>query len=238
MLESLKVRVTYWPEDEKTVTKVIASLGQAVPATALWGEFEASIDLHILPDHESLARATKRYGYPWLRAWARYDEILLQSPRTFDLFERGAANLTELMVHELTHCLMYQRAASKENWRQADRTIPIWFREGMASFTAEQGHRRLSEAHLAEWRIDTGTDPISEADRLYKDKPEVVYAAAHWAFTHLMERYGTGIAVIVLELIRNGSDFPEAFRKATGIPEHEFTEGFLSRLDRYDQTGR
>ena len=48
--------------------------------------------------------------------------------------ERSIAALNELLTHELTHCVMYQRAGTDLNWSL--KGIPLWFREGMASVTA------------------------------------------------------------------------------------------------------
>src|SRR6185295_2154512 len=49
------------------------------------------------------------------------------------------ADVDELMLHELTHCVMYQRSASAADWSR--KRIPLWFREGMASVTASQSYR-------------------------------------------------------------------------------------------------
>ena len=51
------------------------------------------------------------------------------------------------MLHELTHALMYQAAADQGGWRQ--KKIPAWFREGMATYTAEQGYRWPTLEQLA-----------------------------------------------------------------------------------------
>jgi hypothetical protein len=230
-LAGARVVVAYGPEDAETVEKVVAAVTESLPRIAVWGTLEVPVEVRIYPDHEALEIAVGRRGYSWLRAWARYDEILLQSPRTFDLFERGAANLAELLTHELTHCLMYQQAASREAWRAQDRTIPIWFREGMASYTARQGHRRLSEGRLSDWRARTGKNPLADASGLYQNEPEIAYAAAHWAFAFLVERYGADSVRKILRTMRSGHTFPEAFVDVLGIRRETFEAEYVRYLD-------
>ncbi len=224
-------RVHFGPADEDIVEPVLDALLTAAPRVAVWGAFERPIEIRIYPTHEELEIAVGRRNYPWLRAWARYDEILLRSPRTFDLFERGSANLIELFTHELTHCLMYQRSAPKELWQAVDRTIPIWFREGMASYTARQGHRRLSEARLAEWRERTSRDPLGEAKALYQGDPSIAYAAAHWAFAFLVERYGAQRIRDLMDTMREGRSFGEAFTLIIGMEPKVFEQEYLRYLD-------
>lgn len=230
-VEPFEFEVVFGAGDEESADDVFSALERAVPHLVVWGEPKTAVKVHILPTHEALGRAVGRRNYSWLRAWARYDEIFLQSPRTFDSFERGLGNLTELLTHELTHCLMYQRAAPKESWRLADRTIPIWFREGMASYTARQGHRRISEARLAEWRERTERDPLGEAASLYRSSPEIAYAAAHWAFAFLVERYGAQSIRDIMDSMREGHDFSEAFREVVGLTDRSFSKEFLRYLD-------
>ena len=77
------------------------------------------------------------------RAWAFADQVLLQSPRTWNPV--GGADddeLAELIAHEVTHALMYQLMQPGDDPSWAVEEPPLWFREGMASVTAGQGHRR------------------------------------------------------------------------------------------------
>ena len=57
--------------------------------------------------------------------------------------------VAELLTHELTHCLMYQRSATADSWPY--KGIPLWFREGMASVTAHQGYRRPHDEDIARY---------------------------------------------------------------------------------------
>ena len=226
-------RVHYLPEDAREVEEIGRALATAATRIAPWGAFTAPVDVKVYPDHASLERALRRYDYPWLRAWARYDDVFLQSPRSWGLFRDGPASVAELLTHELTHCLMYQLAAHRSSWLERDGTIPIWFREGMASWTAQQGRKRMSEAALAGWIHQTGRDPIREARDLYQHASGPVYAAAHWAFTFLVESYGVARVRAILAAMRLGADFDAAFRARMGLTRQDFE----ARFTRYLATG-
>ena len=222
--------IEYTSADAGTVAHLEKALSTAIPRIHAWGSFTTPVTIRVYPTHADLEIAVHRYHYPWLRAWARYDEIFLQSPRSFGLFEGGADNLAELLTHELTHCLMYQLAADASDWRQKDFQIPIWFREGMASWTAQQGHRRMSEARLADWIRTTHENPVTDAPSLYQHESEAVYGAAHWAFAFLVERYGAPAIRRLLAAMKLGASFDTAFQHAIGLERHAFESEFLRYL--------
>lgn len=213
------------PVDAPTVRDVEEALANSLPRLERWGGFEAPIRLRIHPTHEALEAAVSRFDYPWLRAWAKYDSIDLQSPRTWGALGGGKAALVELLTHELTHCLMYQRSATAEDWPR--KGIPLWFREGMASVTAEQGYRRPTEEDL--WRYldaNPGKDPVGEGNRLYQAEADVVYGAAHRAFAFLVERYGDESVLQLMDAMRRGLRFPAAFEEVVGMEAEAFTREF------------
>lgn len=229
--DAISVRIEYLPVDEEVVPRVEEALETAAHRVSRWATFEAPVVVRLYPTHRALEEAVGRIDYPWLRAWARYDEIFLQSPRTYGPFEGGQRNLAELLTHELTHCLMYQRAGNRSNWLWKDRQIPIWFREGMASWTAEQGHRRMSEASLSAWIEERRLDPIGQAADLYQREAEAVYSAGHWAFTFLVDRYGAGAVRRLLTAQKDGASFDDAFQAAVGLSRRDFEAEFLRYLE-------
>lgn len=225
-----RFRIEYLALDTEAAQQVEKALRQAARRVRPWGDFSDPVVVRLYPSHAALEEAVHRIGYPWLRAWARYDEIFLQSPRTYGPFEGGLRNLAELLTHELTHCLMYQQAGTRSNWLWRDRQIPIWFREGMASWTAQQGRRRMSEARLTEWMLRSGHDPLREAPALYQKEAEAVYAAAHWAFTFLVERYGAGAVRGLLDRMQRGGSFDGAFEAEMGLSLPAFEAEFVRYL--------
>lgn len=242
-----RVRVVYWPEDAPSARQVAGALQVALPRTARWGGLVEPVTITIHPTHAALEEAVRRPGYDWLRAWARYATIDLQAPSTWSW--RGASDrrLEEVLTHELTHCVMYQRAGTDLNWSL--KGIPLWFREGMASHTAAQGYRRgtLEDlwrfyqlglpgagdgepepgavARAARGRAAEG-DPLAEPEQLYQDRSDVVYGAAHHAFAFLLARYGEAAVHDLLGRMHGGASFARAFRETYGIGEAELVSDF------------
>jgi hypothetical protein len=179
------------------------ALPAALPLAERFGAIRAPVALTIHPTHASLEAAAGRSGYGWLRAWARSDSIALQSIRTWSTGEITDDELHTLLVHELTHCAMYQAIGA-----QGGRRIPIWFREGMAAFTSGE---RFAPPRGG---------PVGPAT--YRDDAPRVYVHAERAFRTLVEWTGDAPIRRVLTLLRDGAPFAEAFRAAVGIEVEEF----------------
>jgi hypothetical protein len=110
---------------------------------------------------------------------------------------------------------------------------PLWFREGMASVTAEQGHRRLSSEDLGRWiAAHPGTDLLHPTPELYRVEKEAVYGAAHRAFDLLVRLAGDQAVRDVLRGVRTGARFADSFKNSTGhaLPDFE-REAVRSRFD-------
>jgi hypothetical protein len=208
---SFELRYTSYDEGE--VAQMQAALLAAAAPLARWGTFEQSIAIRIYPDHDSLEAAVHREGYPWLRAWAFADRIFLQSPRSWNdpSAITVAAELRELLAHELTHALMYQLLGGAPE-------PPLWFREGMASVTAGQGHRRPTAEELSRWiAAHPGEDLLEPAPEVYRTEKEAVYGAAHRAFELFLALAGDEGVRELLLLTRGGAPFADAFVTVTGV---------------------
>jgi hypothetical protein len=181
-----------------------------------WGRFRHGVTVRILPDHGALEALVGVRGYPWLRAWAFGEQILLQSPRSWS-DAAGGDEVAELLAHELTHALMYQLLQPVEGGFPEE--PPLWFREGMASVTAGQGHRRLGLDELRKWQSAHPDKDVLRPDaELYRTEKEAVYAAAHRAFELLVALRGDQAVRDVLRGVRSGARFEDAFAAATGHP--------------------
>ncbi len=222
----------YWPEDAETAEQVKGALQRAVPAAARWGKLSAPVLVTIHPTHQALETAVHREGYGWLRAWARYASVDLQSPRTWSFGRASDAEVAQLLAHELTHCVMYQSAASEWTW--SNRGIPLWFREGMASVTAGQEHKRARPEAIWRFYADKAArdaarpagDPLTEPEPLYQSESELVYGTAHRAFRFLLDRYGEERIRLLIAGMGEGKGFREAFHQAMGIPLQAFEGDF------------
>jgi hypothetical protein len=244
-VEGAHFRVAWSPGDERGARAVTRAVEAAAPRIARWGALLRRVTITVHPDHEALEAAAQRHGYAWLRAWARYDTIDIQSPRTWSLFGASARKLEELLTHELTHCAMYQLAGDDLSWMYKE--IPRWFSEGIATYTAGQGYRfpdaealwRFYEKRLpgsgfgepgrgrtAPNPVAFHGDPIVDSDPIYQEQSEIVYGAAHLAAEFLIRRYGEERVRVILRLMGAGARFPAAFKEAIGITDAEFAADF------------
>jgi hypothetical protein len=218
------------PEDGASERLVAEALAVAVPKVERWGRFAAPVSVRIHPSHDALEQAVRRIDYPWLRAWARFDTIDIQSPRTWSMLGASRGQVVELVTHELTHILMYQRIGTASDWMR--KAIPLWFREGMASVTSQQGYRRPGLPEVRRWlREHPHMDPIGDADRLYRTENDIVYGASHRAFEKLEERFGEVAIGALMDRMHAGETFERAFTASFGVPPHVFTADFLGRIE-------
>lgn len=226
VVDGAAFQLTYDAVDTKSARDVSEALKVAVPRIQRWGKFRAPMRVRIHPTHEALEAAVRRYDYPWLRAWARYDSIDVQSPRTWSLLGAQPQHIVELLTHEITHCLMYQSVATETDW--ARKSIPLWFREGMASVTASQGYRRPTEEELWRYlRTHPEKDPLTDGEAMQQFEQDIVYGASHRAFEHILSRWGDDAVKATMQAMMSGLEFPAAFLQVTGTTASEFAKGYI-----------
>lgn len=222
-------RVEYAARDEASVGMVRTAIEQADARLARWGRFQEPVTVRIHPDHRALEKAALGSRYDWLRAWARYNGVDVQDPDSWHPVRATQQDLNETLLHELTHTLMYQLATDQGGWRQ--KKIPAWFREGMASYTAEQAYRWPTLEALAQ-TLEENPDwePLLRPEPLYAKQMPVAYGAAHHAFTFLVNRYGEDAVRSLLTEMSRGPDFPVAFTATIGLPPENFLRDFARYL--------
>ena len=216
-------------EDAGELPRLAPLALEALGPLERWGGLKFPTRIVVLPNHEALETRTKHSGFGWLRAWARFDVVYLQSPRSWGF---GASpslpELRDLLTHELAHCAMYQELSDGSDW--AHKEIPLWFREGFASWTSKQGGKRLTPEALAlTLRARRDLDPLGNAEALYRADEPVVYAAAHWAFAAL-EQLGDDKILALLATVRRGWSFPVAFAQVYGEDSATFEARTLTAL--------
>ncbi len=217
-------------------TAVLGPLGsgllEAAGLIARWGSLRGTVRVEVLPDHAALELAVGKPGHAWLRGWSYGDRVLLQSPRTWESGKAEPEALLELLTHELTHSLMYQLLEPDDLADGAALVLgeepPLWFREGMASVTADQGKKRLTPGELREWlSAHPGKNPLDPDAELVRTEKEAVYGAAHRAFERLLELGGDQAVRDVLRGMRSGARFTDAFAAATGKQAGDFERAAL-----------
>lgn len=204
--------------------RVQKALEHAAPRLERWGSLPKSVTVKIAPTHELLERAVGRRGYDWLRAWSTYGELIVQSPATW---AGNELDVDELIVHELTHCLLFQRSGTASNW--ANKQIPLWFREGMATVTAEQGLRFPSLEDLADWLDRNPTlDVFGDAEALSKDWYAQIYGLAFHAMRFFLRAHRDQAVIDTMALMGGGDDFEGAFTRTVNVTPSRFQSDFLN----------
>ena len=214
----------YAATDADAAHQVQLAIERAAPRLVLWGHLRQPVTVLVEPSHDALERAVDRRGFDWLRAWARYRQVWVQSPATWGILRSDQQDVDELLLHELTHCVMYQLAASEDDWSR--KGIPLWFREGMASYTAKQGYRRGTLVQLASWYRSHKEDPIVDAESLYQAQADVVYGDAHQAFSYFVEQHGIDTVQRLLQAMQAGATFDAAFVQTAGVSRRDFERQF------------
>lgn len=208
------------------VDRIRSTLITAMHRTARWGGLRRQLNVYVLPDHESLEKAVGSTGLDWLRAWATYDEILLQAPSTW---ASDTKIFSSLVTHELTHCLLFQRSGGRESWKA--RQIPWWFREGMAVWTAEEGADYPTWEDTAAWLArhrERGAFWEDEASAF--EEHLMAYGIAYQAFGFLVRRYRQDAVLGIMSSMESGHSFADAFVAAVGLTPIQFQRDFENFL--------
>ena len=218
-------RIEYASRDERDAARIQQAVVEALPRLERWGTLREPVSIKVMPDHEALEDAVRQHELDWLRAWSRYDELYIQAPSTWGLAGATQPQINELLLHELTHSLMYQLASDRLGWSR--KQIPLWFREGMASYTADQSYRWVSLEEIARHleRVP-GSDPVRKPGDLYREDSNLVYGVAHHAFAFLVRRYGEDSVRGLLSEMKGGKEFPKAFESVIGLPPDAFVRDF------------
>lgn len=214
--------------DAASFDAVVVAVRKGEAALSRWGHFKEPVRVNVLPDRQTFDAAVGEGGFPGRRGFARYDDVFLLSPENWSALGARQAEVEELVLHELTHCLMYQRAGSRTQWRR--KGIPLWFREGMASYIAHQAYR---------WKapdikpLSPDASPFAEAEEVAGGDVRRAYGLAHYAFQALVNRRGEDGVRALLRAMERGVDFPGAFEEVYGLPPRAFTRALETSLDRH-----
>jgi len=220
-LPGVPITIRYQPADRSTLPLIKESIMQALPRVPRWGRPIHPVTVIVCPDHDSLERAVQRHGYRWLKAWATEETIYLQSPRSWLVLSRK--RFLALVTHELTHVVHYQTAGLRAS--RSTKNDPLWFREGLASYTAGQGSRRYSRKTLRQkLRTHPSFNPLSPTKKEIQKNQQLVYSAAHHLVTFLIEKFGEGKIRKLLRHIAEGNSFDQAFEKTYGTSSRKMEQ--------------
>lgn len=213
---------------------------EAAKVLTRWGGLVEPVRITVVNSHWELEEAVGR-PLRGISAWARRNQVLLWDPRWWPVppsaehdpvlaAQIRRVQVTGLLEHELTHCLMFQRAGGPP--ADPGNRIPFWFREGMAAVTAGEGAQWPPPESLAQWvAARPGIDLLGDAQALARTDPAVAYGAAYHGFDFLVRRYGDATVLRILDRMRELGGFPQAFQDAVGISVAAFETDFRRWLE-------
>jgi Peptidase MA superfamily len=214
---------------EKTAADAMALesvLNEASTAAERFAKLSKPVTLSVVDSHQHLEAAVGRYGYPWLRAWAYAETIVVQAPSTWH--EQGAsrAEMVELLTHELTHCALFQQLGETQS-----RQVPLWFREGLATVTAGQGARYMTLFELADAVSAAGAKDYFQSDDTTAQRDfDATYAFAHHAVNFLLRRGDEARIKDLIVSMARGASFEAAFLSAMPFSLGAFQRNFVNYL--------
>lgn len=221
--------------DEQMSELLQGAVPQAAEALARWGHLEQPVRITVVWNHSALEDRVGR-RLPGMSAWARRTQVLLENPRRWPLppgleqdpqleMHIRRVQVTSLLRHELTHSLMFQLAGLPPS--DPEDRIPFWFREGMATVTANEFSQWPPPLTLAQW-LDFHPEAklLPDAATLVRTDGAIAYGGALHGFNFLVRRYGDAAVLRVLERMRTGQRFPDAFQTALGVTPEAFANDF------------
>lgn len=172
----------------------------------------------VAPESSELARRTPT----WISGYAQSaDGLVVVFPARATTYPIDG--MEELLRHEIAHVLIHRAAGGRD--------VPRWFNEGVATVAGETwGLPDRSRFTLAMIRGDEPSLKRVEA-MFYEGEAAAARAyAISGAFTYaLLQREGRDAGARILEQLRDGHEFPEAFRRATGKSLYSVEREFWRR---------
>jgi hypothetical protein len=235
--EAGPVRVAFEEWDEGTQELLVRILPDAARPLLRWGHLQEPVRILVVNAHWELEERVGR-PLPGISAWATRNQVLLHDPRWWPMppsvendpvlgAEVRRKLATQLLTHELTHCLMFQLAGPTPT--EPRERIPFWFREGMATVTA--GERpAVPRESLVRWMAEhPHLDPLAVRPGPPGDAQLASGAASH-AFALLLTHAGEDGVLRILAGMRGGKGFSEAFEAVIPGGTAEFRQTFERSL--------
>jgi hypothetical protein len=221
--------------DEPMAELLKSAVPQAAKALERWGQLEEPVRITVVWNHSALETAVGR-RLTGMSAWARRTQVFLENPRRWPLppgleqdpqleTDIRRVQVTSLLRHELTHSLMFQLAGVPPS--DPEDRIPLWFREGMATVTANEFSQWPPPLTLAQWLdFHPEVNILRDAATLVRTDGTIAYGGAVHGFNFLVRRYGDAAVLRVLAHMRARERFTDAFQAALGVSPESFADDF------------
>ena len=146
--------------------------------------------------------------------------IVIKSPS----ITTGDKSLGELVAHEVTHIALAHATGYRD--------LPRWFNEGMSMYLSTEWS--WDDNLATSWAVVLGGDiELSDIERLNRFEGEMVrvaYSESYLAFKYFLDTYGKSSLNILLDRIKAGDSFDDAFIFAIGASHATFEKEFQTYL--------
>ncbi|HID95093.1 MAG TPA: hypothetical protein EYP53_03425 [Candidatus Latescibacteria bacterium] len=150
----------------------------------------------------------------------------LPERRVIILRHGGKVKLNELVLHELSHILLWQATGGGR--------VPHWFNEGVAVWQSREW-RMGQSITMAKAVLLKQVIPLHEIDSMLSfssSRAYLAYTESFLALVYLFEIGGRGVLQRIAERMLEGQDFDHALYEASGYLRDEFEkswEGYVRR---------
>ncbi len=225
-LAPLPVTIRYENRYGRVADKVSDICRSEIPriASELGLSTIAPIEIVVTADARSYDASLQQEMPTWGIAFAILEEqrILVDVNRA----TRSYNSLDEVVPHELSHLLVYQRVPRVR--------FPIWFLEGLAQWQAREWSLVDSwQLMNAVWSGDSVR--LSAMSWFYpagEQQAQVAYRVAYAAFTELFNDVGFDKLPEFLAEVDRTKDFTEAFKDYWGFSVDEYDAYFRNELEK------
>ncbi len=177
------------------------------------------LEVIVAPSEQSFKKLTRGYAPEWSAGVAirKLNRVVIKSP---DIAPFGLTRLREILQHELNHIYMYRIPGMDE--------VPAWYLEGLAMRAA--GELSLSQRisiSAARWQGKLfALSQLTYFGVRQNHDVNLAYAQAAAAVIAMEEIYGGDIHKTLLNLMRSGTPFEDAFFLLTDNDLLDFQERY------------
>ena len=220
------VTIQHLDSEEPWMPLIVGSIEEGLATASRWGSLRSPIVVVVYPTDAALRRAVHKEELVYLKAWATDRDLALVSPRTLG---QRTESFRQLLVHELTHVVHYQTAAipaKVTKWKD-----PLWFREGLAIWTANQASWYPDDAQVKHF-LDQyrDFDPLDVTDRYLEERQPLVYATAYSMVAALIGAHGEDAIRRFLAQLARSPSFDAAFQSTFGRSPAAFRDAWRAGL--------
>ncbi|MEO0513450.1 MAG: hypothetical protein AAF108_11235 [Planctomycetota bacterium] len=179
--------------------------------------------VELMPDHQSFA--VRIVGMPSLHtvAAATGPVIAMEAPRESPEHTIGPYDWLRVFQHEFTHTVTLDRTAFR---------IPLWFTEAAAQLMEDAPRDERSCRLLAEAMVSGGLFGFDEINIKFarpegpRDR-ELAYAQGLWMYEFIIERYGAGRPIELMDAYARGVREVDAVPEVLVVSLDAFRSAFL-----------